>query len=173
MISIDRKTGKQLFYIGALSLILGVLTLLFHPRSAAVSWERPDTNSAADSVLAAVSQQNASLQEPLAINTRQARTLVKQGAVFIDARLPRAFKQEHIPGAVNIPFERMLEHQATIDSLFSDNWVITYCQDAACDLAGLLGWELFFQGFPNVAVYHPGLQAWKKAGYETVGKNGS
>jgi rhodanese-related sulfurtransferase len=169
MIKIDRNTRKQLFYLFTLSLILGVLTLLFHPRSAAVSWQRPGSNSAADSILAAVSQQNITLQEPLAINTRQARALQHQNAIVVDARLPEDFRDEHIVGAVNIPFERKMDYQTTIDSLSNDDWVVTYCWNPSCDLAGLLAWELFYRGFAKVAVYHPGIEGWKEAGYETEG----
>ncbi len=169
MIKIDKKTGKELFYILALSLLLGMLTLLFHPRSAEVSRQRPGSNSAADSVLAAVSQQNITLQEPLVINTRQARTLQQQNAIVVDARLPEDFRDEHITGAVNIPFERIMDYQTTIDSLSGDDWIITYCWNPSCDLAGLLAWELFYRGFAKVAVYHPGIEGWKAAGYETEG----
>ncbi|MBD3383452.1 hypothetical protein GF407_00875 [candidate division KSB1 bacterium] len=172
MISIDRRTGKQLFYIFALSLLAGMLTLLFHPRSAEVSWQRPDANSAADSILAAVSQQNITLQEPLAINTRQARAFQQQNAIMVDARSPEEFRDEHIAGAVNIPFERIMDYQTSIDSLSGDDWIVTYCWNPSCDLAGLLAWEFFYRGFAKVAVYHPGIEGWKAAGYETEGGAG-
>ncbi len=36
-----------------------------------------------------------------------ARDLLKQGAIIIDVRSEREFQQGHLPGAINIPYERL------------------------------------------------------------------
>jgi hypothetical protein len=45
-------------------------------------------------------------------------------AVFVDARSPSLYDEQHIPGALNIPYA---EVETRLDELNPDDWIITYC----------------------------------------------
>lgn len=114
-------------------------------------------------------QENAELtqksvpDQPVAVQKQQVVQLLKQeNALIIDARLPDAYHQSHIPGAVNISFEQLGMHFDKIESLPHDQWLITYCDDSACDLSELLAHELFNLGYQFVGYYKGGLEEWKQ-----------
>jgi 3-mercaptopyruvate sulfurtransferase SseA len=45
-------------------------------------------------------------------------------AIFVDVRLSTSYQQEHIPGALSIPFAEL---KARIQELDPSQWIITYC----------------------------------------------
>jgi len=82
---------------------------------------------------------------------------------LLDARAPSAYLDEHIKGAVNVPF---YEPDPYIDALPKDAWLVCYC---ACPHAesGQLAQKLQSKGFTKVTVLDEGLGVWRNRNYET------
>jgi phage shock protein E len=57
---------------------------------------------------------------------RTARELVARGAVLLDVRTPEEFRDEHVPGAVNVPLQELT---ARLDEVGArDRTVVVYCR---------------------------------------------
>lgn len=68
------------------------------------------------------------LREPLlaAVSFAQAQSLVRDGAAWLDVRLPGEFQNTHIPGSINIPLAA-LRHR--MNELANDSGYIVYCDN--------------------------------------------
>lgn len=93
--------------------------------------------------------------------------LVGEGAQLVDTRQPDAYVQRTIPGARNMPHERIAERVAELDR---DLPVVLFCNGPQCRatpqaIAALLG-----AGFPagSLRYYRGGLHDWMTLGYPTV-----
>lgn len=88
---------------------------------------------------------------------------MERGARFaiLDARAPSDYLNEHIAGAVSVPFYDPSPYFAELPK---DTWLVCYC---ACPHAesGQLARELANHGFAKVAVLDEGLGYWKSKGY--------
>ncbi|MFI5349797.1 MAG: c-type cytochrome [Elusimicrobiota bacterium] len=80
---------------------------------------------------------------------------------FLDARAPSDYMNEHIAGAVSVPFYAPEPH---LPELPKDAWLVCYC---ACPHAesGQLAQKLLANGFTKVAVLDEGIIVWKSRGY--------
>ncbi len=156
------KALKQALLIVLLAAVIGLTANFLNPRGVQHTPDRPAATSAADSVfsLSAAEQQ---LDGPVTINTDQVRKLLLDGeAVLLDARTLQEYRSGHIPGALNLPYEEIFEHENIYNSLPFDKWLVCYCEGPPCDLGELLAWELYNMGFKSVAVYTDGLNEWAK-----------
>ncbi len=68
---------------------------------------------------------------------------------LIDARSPKEFSAQHIPGAVNLPYDELDQHQ-TLLPREKDKPIVIYCRSGK--RAGILGEELQTLGYSNVHV---------------------
>jgi cytochrome c oxidase cbb3-type subunit 3/ubiquinol-cytochrome c reductase cytochrome c subunit len=104
--------------------------------------------------------------EPVGFKTTPATTsavLIKEqldrGAkmALLDARAPSDYLNEHIAGAVSVPF---YDPEPYFDKLPHDAWLVCYC---ACPHAesGSLAQKLAGKGFTKVTVLDEGLPYWK------------
>jgi cytochrome c oxidase cbb3-type subunit III len=88
-----------------------------------------------------------------------------RGAKFgiLDARAPSDYVNEHIEGAVSVPF---YDPSPYLDKLPKDTWLVCYC---ACPHAesGQLAQKLSSAGFKKVTVLDEGLNVWKSRHYPT------
>jgi rhodanese-related sulfurtransferase len=88
--------------------------------------------------------------------------------VLIDVNDPEKFEEEHIPGAINIPLAD-LALRARQDLRKQERIVVygeTHAEERSTQAANLLE-EL---GFRKVSDFDGGLDAWKRAGYQTEGR---
>ena len=85
-------------------------------------------------------------------------------AVFVDARAAKYFKLGHIPGAVNIPVNRVTEMLSVLPTN-KDAYLITYCGSISCPIAYILREFLLEEGYRNVQVFPSGILGWESAGY--------
>ena len=69
---------------------------------------------------------------PATVDTARARQLVEHGAQLVDVLPAETFRQEHLPGAVNIPLAQIA---TAVDRLDRAKPVIVYCYDYQCDLS--------------------------------------
>lgn len=82
---------------------------------------------------------------------------------LLDARAPGDYMNEHIAGAVSVPF---YDPDPYVADLPRDAWIVAYC---ACPHAesGMLAQKLVGKGFTKVTVLDEGLGVWRSRGYPT------
>ncbi len=85
-------------------------------------------------------------------------------AVFVDARSAGSFRRGHIPGAINVPINRVKQ---TLPALPTDKetLLITYCGSIECPNAYQLMHLLLGYGYRNVRFLPRGLKDWQALGY--------
>lgn len=91
-------------------------------------------------------------------------------AYIIDARDPAEYDEGHIPGAINVPYDRLPEYLDMLSSeVPMDGEVIIYCRGPGCDFSDQLATELKILGYQNVRVFTGGWEHWTAAGYPVDG----
>ena len=103
------------------------------------------------------------------VSLAEMKRLFDAGTVFIlDARSPDAFAEGHLPGAINIPYDKLPDYIATLsDEVPAEEKVVCYCWGPTCDFSDQLATELAFMGYRDVAVFTGGWEEWTAAGYPT------
>ena len=99
----------------------------------------------------------------LTLSFAEARESFSSGAaVFLDARAPAFYEQEHILGARNLPWEGVNEYfDEVMAGIPLDALIIAYCDGETCSLSKNLALELFYRGYDNVRVLVNGWSLWK------------
>jgi rhodanese-related sulfurtransferase len=88
--------------------------------------------------------------------------------VLVDALAPISYAARHLPGAINIPPERVDELAGSrIPGL--DTEVVVYCADADCDASVEVAERLIELGYHNVRHYSGGKRDWADAGLPLEG----
>ena len=91
-----------------------------------------------------------------------------ENVIVVDARSPEAYRQEHIPGAVNIPHRTM--SRETTKHLDQNALVVTYCDGIGCNGSTKGALNMATLGF-RVKELMGGLDWWKRDGHKTEGDN--
>jgi cytochrome c oxidase cbb3-type subunit 3/ubiquinol-cytochrome c reductase cytochrome c subunit len=81
----------------------------------------------------------------------------------LDARAPSDYTNEHITGAVSVPF---YDPDPYVADLPKDSWLVCYCSCPHAESRGLAQ-ALMSKGFAKVTVLDEGLGYWKTKGYGT------
>ncbi len=83
--------------------------------------------------------------------------------ILVEALPPMYFEQAHLPGAINLPHDRVEE---LAPALLPDRsaLIITYCSNRACPNSGIAARHLGRLGYTNVFAYEAGKQDWIEAG---------
>ena len=89
--------------------------------------------------------------------------------VLVDARDAVQFAQEHLPGAINIPY---VDIRPGAQLPPRNARIVVYCSDAQCPISEYAYRSLESLGFVEIYDMRAGLQGWKSAGYPTVIGNG-
>ncbi len=90
--------------------------------------------------------------------------LVRQARIAIlDARAPSDYMNEHIAGAVSVPF---YDPSPYYDALPKDAWLVCYCSCPSAE-SGELAKKLQEHGFKNVTVLAEGFGLWRTKQYGT------
>ncbi|MCX6827108.1 MAG: rhodanese-like domain-containing protein, partial [candidate division Zixibacteria bacterium] len=88
--------------------------------------------------------------------------------IFIDTRDTADFKQAHIKGAVNLPYDYYeLFWDEVMKTIPRGRPIVTYCSGDACESSLMLGRELMSRGYGNVYIFYGGWSVWLKAGLPT------
>jgi cytochrome c oxidase cbb3-type subunit III len=82
---------------------------------------------------------------------------------LLDARAPSDFTNEHITGAVSVPF---YDPDPYVAQLPKDSWLVCYCSCPHAESRGLAQ-ALMSKGFAKVTVLDEGLGVWKARKYGT------
>jgi rhodanese-related sulfurtransferase len=84
---------------------------------------------------------------------------LKQGTdlVVIDVREEEDYRTGHVPGAINLPYDRW----PTFDGLRKDALNVIYCYSPVCHLAAMAAVEFASKGYP-VMEMEGGFEVWKE-----------
>jgi len=85
-------------------------------------------------------------------------------AVFIDARDGAEYKEGHIKGAINIPYDKFKQYYPHYKKLLTnDKTIITYCHGVGCGLSIDVAKDLIALGYTNIYVMTAGWPGWISA----------
>ena len=85
--------------------------------------------------------------------------------IFLDARSKFDYKQGHIKGALNFPFEEFDDYYPRFSSkLPNDKTIIAYCDGTECELSLFLTRVLREKGYQYLKIFFGGWEEWEKAG---------
>jgi len=97
--------------------------------------------------------------------------LAERPVVLIDARRHLDYRLEHLPQAINVPWDRL-----SFEGSSWEEWkarpevlLVVYCRSKKCEDAEVVADALVQRGFRRVWVMKGGLQRWKELGGETQG----
>jgi rhodanese-related sulfurtransferase len=134
------RSIRQAIVILFAALIPAVLVAAFHPRRPALSEERRLPGE------------------------ERLETVLgwKKPVLWVDARSPKEYEAEHVPGAILLN----LEDWDTLFPSFLEEWepdekVVVYCSSTACQLSHEVAQRLKQSGISPVFVLKGGWEAWK------------
>jgi rhodanese-related sulfurtransferase len=83
--------------------------------------------------------------------------------VLVEALPPMYYEDMHLPGAINLPLDRLEE---LAYSLLPDRSaeIVTYCSNRACPNSEIAAVKLRLLGYTSVKEYREGKQDWFEAG---------
>ena len=86
-------------------------------------------------------------------------------AVLIDVLSTEQYKQQHIPGAINIPKDApdFIQQVQNMTSNKTQD-VIVYCAGKSCNTSEMAAEKLIQAGFSNVQDFTGGIEEWKQSG---------
>ena len=110
------------------------------------------------------------------VSPEEAKKLVDAGAQAIDVRKKLEFAEEHLPGAISIPYKEKSAKKPDFDAskdkfkdkkVPKDKPVVIYCNGEKCWKSFKASKWLVNKGFTNVNWLRHGIPGWKKAGFAT------
>ena len=81
--------------------------------------------------------------------------------VLLDVRSREGYREGHLPGAINIPFEEL---PARLKELPKNKDIISYCWNVTCILCTKAAYVLASEGYRAKEMLG-GIAEWKKAGF--------
>jgi len=98
------------------------------------------------------------------ISTKDLKSkLDKKQITVVETLEPERYREAHIPGALNIPPERIKELAPQLLPN-KNSEIVTYCTNTRCHASSYAARELAAMGYTNVAHYPEGKQGWMEAG---------
>lgn len=88
------------------------------------------------------------------------------GITLVEALGPRYYEDVHLPGAVNLPHDRVDELAGSVLPDL-DAPIVVYCANTACQNSAVAARRLSQLGYTNVVDYEAGKQDWIEAGLPT------
>jgi rhodanese-related sulfurtransferase len=87
----------------------------------------------------------------------------KEKLILAEALPETYYLDKHLPGAINIPHDRV---DALAPALLPDKsaQIVLYCANGPCRNSGMAAHRLVELGYTNVLDYHEGKQDWIEAG---------
>jgi len=100
------------------------------------------------------------------IKREEIRSLLaaKAPVTLIEALPEKYYAQGHLPGAINLPHDKVRERAP---SLLPDKsaFIVVYCANTPCQNSAIAARILDALGYTNVAEYVEGKQDWIEAGF--------
>ena len=85
-------------------------------------------------------------------------------ALFVDAREPDFFEEGHIPQAINLPRDSILQAKALGELADKSRPLIVYCSGEDCEDSRIVAKGLLAMGHAKVSVYAGGMEEWSASG---------
>ena len=98
-------------------------------------------------------------------DVHDAMTNGRQDFVLVDVRGPAVFEKEHIPGAVNLPYGRMVERN--LAEYPDDTLFVIYCAGPHCNATEKAGMRLAKLRRPFKKMIG-GVEGWRDEGFDVV-----
>ena len=108
---------------------------------------------------------------PKQIDTQAVQALAADGAQLVEVLPESAYEQEHLPGAVNVPFTELDED--AVAELDPNAPTVVYCYDHECDLSARAAHRFEALGFTDVYDYVSSKAAWMACGLPIEGTVGA
>jgi rhodanese-related sulfurtransferase len=87
-------------------------------------------------------------------------------AIVVEALPPMYYVEAHLPGAINLPHDRVDELAPRLLT-DQDAEIVVYCSNAACQNSTIAATRLTQLGYTSVFDYEAGKQDWIEAGLMT------
>jgi rhodanese-related sulfurtransferase len=102
------------------------------------------------------------------ITLEELRAELASGApvTLVEALPEPYYRKEHLPGAINVPHDRVDELAGTLMPN-KDATIVVYCANGPCPNSGIAAQQLTELGYSDVRDYHEGKQEWIEAGLPT------
>lgn len=102
---------------------------------------------------------------PNTITAEELKEKIDRGDDFalVETLLPREYEQWHLPGAINIHFNKI--GAKAREQLSEDQEIVVYCHDEECNASPIAAKKLRKLGYEHVIEFPGGKSAWKAAGY--------
>jgi rhodanese-related sulfurtransferase len=84
-----------------------------------------------------------------------------QDFVILDVRSPDGYREGHVPGAINIPFEEL---PTRLKELRKHREIISYCWNVTCLLCTKASYVLASKGY-HAREMLGGIESWRQAGF--------
>ena len=98
------------------------------------------------------------------ITRDELRQAIEDGTVtVVEALPPMYFEDAHLPGALNLPHDRVRELAPAVLP-DRDAAIVVYCANLPCRNSGIATGELIAMGYRDVREYAEGKQDWVDAG---------
>jgi rhodanese-related sulfurtransferase len=104
---------------------------------------------------------------PIQIQMSKVKALfdAKAGTI-VDAREPADYREGHIPGAINLPYDEVVTDPDRLEKFDPQGKpIIVYCGGGTCELSMNLGFALVNAGKKKVLVFMGGWPEWSTSGY--------
>jgi len=79
---------------------------------------------------------------------------------------PEQYRECHIPGSVNVPYDKVAEYAAALDR---NAEVVCYCSNYQCTASAQVAKQLKDLGFEHVSTYEGGIAEWYQNGLPVDG----
>jgi rhodanese-related sulfurtransferase len=83
--------------------------------------------------------------------------------VVLEVLPPKYYAEGHLPGARNLPLDRLEQVLAEL-ALDRTEPIVTYCTGPTCPNSGVAAARLGQLGYANVRVFKGGKESWREAG---------
>ncbi len=88
----------------------------------------------------------------------------REGLLLVNVLDKDAFRQQHIPGSINIPISREdFTTKVKRKAGGKDNKIVVYCASTDCSASPKAAGKLDEAGFTNVYHYEAGMMGWASA----------
>jgi len=98
----------------------------------------------------------------LEVDVETARRLLSEGVLFIDVRGPNAYREGHIPGAINVPSGSPDKVRLGMGGIRKDKQLIVYCAGVGCNKSHYVASILKESGYTDIAVLKGGWTKWAR-----------
>lgn len=103
-----------------------------------------------------------------AVDVDEVEKLLSNGAQLVEVLPADEYREEHLPGAVNVPLKEL--DRERVATLNRDAPVIVYCHDYQRDMGPRAAWRLESLGFREVYDYAAGKADWFARGHPVEGE---